>query len=198
MKNKKRVALSTFLTFLFSLGAMFSLSSCAKKPGNTMAASVKMEGQSANWKVVVAALKKTATQPPALDPTQIPGKEYDVLEVTLDIEYRGPSAEVPSPLPTLVDDKGKTFKRVLVSIRLPNGSEIKGMDSPKAKELYAVMAWLSPISNDVPKRRLVKTGEKFSATISFEDPKQYTNLKLTFADVPPIPLKVPADDKGPN
>ena len=195
MKNKKRVALSTFLTFLFFLCAMFSLSSCSRKSGNTMA-NVKMEGQSGNWKVVVAAIKKTTTQPPALDPTQIPGKEYDVLEVTLDIEYRGPSAEVPSPLPTLVDDKGKTFKRVLVSIRLPNGSEIKGMDSPKAKELYAVMAWLSPISNDVPKPRMVKTGEKFSATISFEDPTQYTNLKLTFGDVPPIPLKVPQDEKG--
>jgi hypothetical protein len=196
MKNKKRVALSTFLTFLFSLGAMFSLSSCSKKPGNTMAASVKMEGQSANWKVVVAALKKTATQPPAFGPTQ-PGKKYDVLEVTLDIEYRGPNAEVSSPAPTLFDDKGTTFKCVLVSIELPKGSE-KDFDSPEVKELNAVMAWLSPVSNDVPKRRLVKTGEKFSATISFEDPKQYTNLKLTFADVPPIPLKVPADEKGPN
>jgi hypothetical protein len=70
------------------------------------------------------------------------------------------------------------------------------MESPEYKkrqdEIGEILQWIDPDSKGYKKKpRSLRSGEKLDLSYSFKDPKEYSNLKLIFNDVPPIPLKAP-------
>lgn len=131
------------------------------------AADVKGEGQGKNWKVTVTSIKKIPND------TTNPSEPRDSLEVAVDLEYTGPARMVKAPTASLVDGKGTKYQGYIIST--------------------TVTHWVFP---EGPPEVLLKAGAKVSVTFSFQDPKEYSNLKLVFNDVPPILLKAPHDEKG--
>lgn len=197
------------------------LTACSKQPGGTVSEPVsttapKMEGQSANWKITVGSIRKVSKQPleydPLVDPVRPiegPANKYDTLEVGILVEYIGPAAEIPSPAAKLTDDKGQTFEGVKVVFHpapddifsmknVPSDKISEVMESAEYKkrqaEIQEILGWIDPDSKEYKKRlRATKTGEKLDVSYSFKDPREYTNLKLSFEDVPPITLKPPSN-----
>ncbi len=217
MKKEKRANFYASLLFLFCISAMFLLSSCSKQSGKVeiqstpTPAKAKMEGQSANWKVTVKSIEKVPKPPEDALTKLNPYMQHDTLQINLDVEYTGPAGDVQSPEVSLIDGKGQKIESLkaaflpmpddIVSMRnVPLDKVDEIMDSPEYKkrtsEIGELMGWIDPSLPDYKKKpRTLKSGEKFSLSYSFQDPKEYANLKLVFNDVPPILLKAPQDEK---
>lgn len=192
MKIERFAIQHAFVLLLFCLGAMFSLSSCSKQSTNANQESqgAKVEGRSGNWKVTVLSLRKVPKHPDP-DRRNYPsaGSQYDLLEVACDAEFLGQGGKIPTPQAVLIDNRGQESKSVNLSRELPD--RISRMEEGRAKE-DEISRFMICLTDPCP----LTTGEKLSLTYSFIDPKEYTNLRLAFADVPPIPLEVPQDEKG--
>jgi hypothetical protein len=221
MKIEKHFCMNRRALLLSCLSAIFALSSCSKQPQTTVTQMSTptpqvMEAQSANWKVTVASIRKVPKQPleynPIVDPVRPgagPENKYDTLEVNVIIEYLGPASDVKSPAASLINDKGQKFEGLKAAFH-PSPDDIlalKNVPSDKisevsqsaeykkrAKEIDEILDWIDPDSKGYKKKpRALKTGEKLDLGYSFKDPKEYSNLRLSFEDVPPVTLKAPKD-----
>ena len=148
--------------------------------------------------------RRVYSQNPETTPDPVRGSQggnefkYDTLDVTLDATYIGTSGEIESPVVFLVNDKGGKFETVtiVISRTSPAGdmTAAPNFDDPAMKMSFELLYWFLHHSKE--KTRALKSGEKFTLTYTFSDPKNYANLNLVFGDVPPFPLEVPSDEKG--
>lgn len=189
---------------------------------------LKMEGQSPNWKVVVVSVDQVPKQDPMFDPTGVPDQggpdtKYDTLQLTVDLSYSGAAQDVQSPTAALIDSTGRRVEAVKTALETlgmihtisfgpgysslrtlftgeaaptPNEAE-KEQEEKRVKEL---LQWLDPESTATynKKPRALKAGEQFKVIYFFQDPKDYSNLKLAFNDVPPIALRPPKVEASPT
>jgi hypothetical protein len=170
-----------------------------------------MEGQSANWKLTVVSVDHVPKQDPLMPGgPEIEGPEnrYDTLQLTVEATYTGSAADVQSPSAHLIDNTGRNLQAEKASLLRPGAiysiSSGPGVTSLQTiftgeqgapsvdelqneqttKEVKELLQWLDPQSLKTP--RALKGGEKFQVLYYFQDPKDYTNLKFAFNDVPPI------------
>ena len=224
MNIERRISKDASMLLLFCVGAIFSLSSCSEQSGTVETrpsptpAEAKMEGQSGNWKVKVGSISKVPKEPlqydPMVDPVRPnegPVNKYDTLRVGVVIEYTGPAGDIQSPAASLINDKGEKFEGLKVAFHpapddvismknVPPEKVSEVIESPEYKnrqsEIGEILNWIDPDTRDYKKKpRALKSGEKLDLSYSFKDPKEYSNLKLVFNDVPPIPLKAPSEEK---
>jgi hypothetical protein len=180
MRTEKRVSDQVSVVFLLCISALFLLSSCSKQSGNDKQEpqSLKVDGQSGNWKVTLGSIKKTPKQPT----DRRPEAQYDLLDIELDLEFVGPSGNVPAPNVALIDNKGQKSQAIVLALEGTRNSPTT------EKEMEMLLLCFSPSQTETCS---LKTGNKAAIRYSFKDPKDYANLMLAFGDVPPIPLKVP-------
>jgi hypothetical protein len=148
----------------------------------------KTEAQSGSWKVTVGAIKKVPKQPLEPEMEELPENKFDTLDVRLEVSYTGAGGNVQAPAVSIVDAKGHKFESVSASLVIPEGVSVDESDP----ELHKILSWISHVEPaDKKNTHALKGGERFTLIYSFQDPKDYENLKLVFNDVPPITLKVP-------
>lgn len=146
--------------------------------------------KSNNWKVTIVAASKY-TEPrvnpnnPAeyLDPP-VYGEGNQNLVLELRFEYVGPAGDVDAPALSVSNEKGETFKAI---------GNIQ-MSGDELSEFNAAGWLLSSTRPEPPQKHRLKGGEKFGAktpiTYYIADiPSASTDLKVLFADIPPIPIK---------
>lgn len=195
--------------------ALLFFSACAK-PGpngsNQTSAGASPEkalvtGASGIWKVTVEKFVKVAKIPsnPYLPPevrsrAKIYGADLDQIQVYLVVEYLGAAGNVATPPAVILDSNGRRFE--IITVESVVDPDFKSSQPTEAafKSVEEFLDWLHPVTaapdrKVVVKSRTLSTGEKFTFSYYFEDPKS-GNLKLAFADVPPIVLP-PAKDPEP-
>jgi hypothetical protein len=167
-----------------------STSSTSNKPAPTPTAP-QVSGQNQNWKLVVSKTAKVHFEP---DPRQInpmatESKPEDRIVLSIELEYLGPSGEVPTPDP-FIDNSGRRVQIDRASMEAMDQTRAPSLEGPE----FELLNWLQNLKRGKSKvqPRNVKTGEKFSFSYEFIDPKA-DNLKLVFADVPPILLPKPQE-----
>lgn len=176
MRNASRALVLTVAAFSLAFSGM---SQPPKK------AAMVATGKSANWKVtIVKAQMYTKPRISPYNPNQYlepPVYKKDCYNLALDLSfvYVGPPADVVAPSISVVDEKGETFHTVG---NLSTSSNCKGLE------------WLITLASHPPGKRALKGGEEFGtdSPITFyvvDIPLSSTNIKVVFADVPPIPVK---------
>jgi hypothetical protein len=184
MKKTKSALTFALVIATLGFGTMTTFTACARQPA-------KMEAQSSTWKVSVQSVVKLP-QKPDKDRRSYPSanSQFDLIEVAFTAELLGAGGKIAMPNAVLVDGKGQTYKTVQFSREFPERISNMPEGHEKDEEMQRFMICLSP--ELVGKEPCpIATGEKLSLTSSFIDPKDYTNLKLSFGDVPPITLKAP-------
>jgi len=177
MKNPLRISLIAAVSFGLSLAGM---SQPQQKAGGTVATA-----KSANWQVtIVSAATYIEARVSPYNPNQYlepPVYKTDCYNLALELSfvYLGPPGDIVAPSISAVNEKGERF-RVLGNIS--TSSSVKGLE------------WLITLARDKPDKRALKGGENFGADapITFyigDIPLSSTDIKVIFADVPPIPVK---------
>ena len=177
MKNALRMSLISCVSFGLSLAGM-------SQPQQKAAGAVAT-AKNANWQVtIVSAAKYTQARINPYIPNQYlepPGYKKDCYNLALELsfEYLGPPGDIVAPSVSAVNEKGEKF---------PAMGHINTSSSSKGLE------WLITLARDNPDKRALKGGEKFGddAPITFyiaDIPLTSTDIKVVFADVPPIPVK---------
>lgn len=157
-------------TTLFICLCLVVLPSCSgrKSPADTKTSeATRASVQSANWKVTVDSVRKPQ-----------PG----TLAISLQLEYLGPDGNVKGPVTKLTNKDGEVRPRSV------------GMSHESARtQGLEPLPWLG----SAVLIRAMKTGDKLSPIYVFDDPEDYEGLMLTFADAPPLPVKVSSTDIKP-
>ena len=177
MKNALRMSLIFCVAFGLSLAGM-------SQPRQKAARAVAM-AKNANWRVtVVSAAKYTQARINPNIPNQYlepPVFKKDCYNLALELSfvYLGPPGDIVAPSIFAINEKGEKF-RALGNIS--TSSTGGGFD------------WLITLARDTPDKRALKGGEKFGddSPITFyigDIPLSSTDIKIGFADVPPIPIK---------
>ena len=182
----------------------------------------KMEGQSANWKLTVLSVDKVPRQARDMFSTtsdEGPEHRFDTLQLTVDLTYTGAAGNVQSPAAALMDSKDQRIAALKAAIDTPGAiymmiygpgysalrTIITDMNRPTPeaaekektdKAMKELLAWVDPqVEANKTRTRALSAGEKLTLIYYFQDPNEYTNLRLAFADVPPITLHVKRDEK---
>jgi hypothetical protein len=123
----------------------------------------KVQGESANWRVVVTSAKKAKEPGPGPESSR-----SDAFLVDVEIEYLGPAQELKAPD---------------VGLQSGNGPPAKFMGVTALDDERKSMAWLG-----FEGTQAVKTGDRFNVTYVFKVPAA-GDTKLVFADIPPIAIR---------
>ena len=113
----------------------------------------------------------------------------DLLEVAFTAEFLGPSGKPAIPRAVIIEGDGRKQGSVEFSREFPPAIEQMPEGDAKNEAMQKFMSCLytEPGKEPCP----LTTGEKLLCTSSFIAPKDYTNLKFSFGDVPPIPVNPP-------
>jgi hypothetical protein len=174
MKKILRISLISAVVFGLSLAGM----------GLSRQKAVRT-AKSANWQVTIVSAAKYTTarispyNPNQYEEPQVYKKDSYNLALELSFIYLGPPGDIVAPSVFAANEKGEKF---------PAMGHIKTSSSSKGLE------WLITLARDNPDKRALKGGEKFGddTPITFYIggiPSSSTDLKVGFADVPPIPVK---------
>jgi len=149
---------------------------------NVQAQQPVAKGRSKTWSVSVV----RATR--AVIPSDRPDQHY-FLTVDLQFKYLGPDGEIAAPAIAVVDEKGGEYRPIL--------GQYPG--APRFRANPDFHRWLGPSATAEQTKLFLQRGEKFGdgglpAGYTWPDPIDSKELKLVFADVPPIALK-PTHDK---
>lgn len=143
-------------------------------------------GKSANWQVtVVKAAMYTKARISPYDPNQyqeppVYKKDSYNLALELSFVYVGPPGEIAAPSLSAINENGEKF-HALGNLQT-SSSHLDGFE------------WLITLARSEPDKRALKGGEKFGddSPITFyiaDIPLASKEIKILFADVPPIPVK---------
>ena len=184
-----------------------------------------MEAQSANWKLTVTSLDKVPRQERDMfsgSSDEGPEHRFDTLQLTVDLTYLGGAGDVPSPAAVLIDAKEQRISALKAAVVTPGAiyTMIYGpgysalrtsftdlnRPTPEAAEkektdkaMKELLAWVDPqVEANKTRTRALTAGEKLTLIYYFQDPNEYTNLRLAFADVPPISLRVKRNEPTPS
>lgn len=185
----------------------------------------KMEAQSANWKVTVQSVDKVARQPREMFSgagDEGPEQRFDTLQLTVDLTYSGAAGNVQSPSAVLIDTKEQKIAALKAAVMTPGAiytmsygpgysalsTSFTDLNQPTPapaekektdKAMKELLAWVDPqVEANKTKTRPLAPGDKLTLIYYFQDPNEYTNLRLAFADVPPISLRVKRDEPAPS
>ena len=185
----------------------------------------KMEGQSANWKVKVQSVDRVPRQEPDMfsgSASQGPENRFDTLQLTVELTYSGSAGNVQSPAAALIDRKEQRIAALKAAVETPGAIYMMtygpgysalttsftdlNRPTPEASEkektdkaMKALLAWIDPqVEANKTRSRALSAGEKLTLIYYFQDPNEYTNLRLAFADVPPIVLRVKRGEPTPT
>ena len=154
--------------------------------------------RSANWEVtIVTAAMYTQPRVNPYAPGQYlepPVYKKDGFNLALELRftYLGPPGEIPAPRISAVNEKGEEFHAM-------------GNISTTSEGDLDALGWLVSLARNEPDKRALKAGEKFGAKqpVTFyigDIPLTSSEIKIVFADIPPIPVKPtqlkPADQPG--
>lgn len=179
MKNMVSIALIVAITFCLGLSGM---SHPLQKPAQTVVTT-----KSANWQVtVVRAAKYTKARISPYAPNQYlepPVGKEDCYNLALELSfvYLGPPGDISAPAVLAINEKGEKFHAM-------------GNISMSSSDVDA-LSWLVTLARPEPDKQTLKGGEKFGdkSPITFyigDIPLSSTEIKIGFADVAPVPVKL--------
>lgn len=131
------------------------------------------KAESKNWRVtLISTEKKDRTDELKGEPRLTKSGHY-MLRLTLQVEYLGPDGEVKAPDVIVIDDKDNKYER--------RGSV---QTSPDMEAMKSIFWFLEK------KTRPLKSGSRLGEWLAFffEVPSEATKLKLSFGDVPVVPI----------
>ena len=146
-------------------------------------------GKSQNWDVAILNAVRSHRENDSINPMATKVEPYDWIELDMEVEYLGPTGKVPAPN-VFIDNSSRRVKIEHANMEYEGKGNISNLDDAQAE--FDLLAWLQNLKNPPP--RSVVTGAKFRFSYGFTDPKA-DNLKLVFADVPPVPLPKPKEQE---
>jgi hypothetical protein len=178
MKNFSKILLNSILVFGLSRAGV----------GLAQQKSVRavVTAKSANWQVaIISAAKYTRARINPNIPNQYlepPVYKNDCYNIALELSfvYLGPPGDIVAPSIFAINEKGAKFQ---------------AMGNISTSSTGGGFEWLITLARDTPDKRALKGGEKFGddSPITFyigDIPSSSTDIKIGFADVPPIPIKL--------